>query len=105
MPSALCDDTAPSAVRLAPPGATAAPQVEGWSHRRPAGVLPCIVKTGDALLQEQFAMQLVRAFQDIFDAARLPLRLHAYAAYRPSPLTTSPHNLPACQPALPPPPP
>ena len=30
---------------------------EGLVYR----VLPCIVKTGDALLQEQLAMQLVRA--------------------------------------------
>ena len=29
---------------------------DGFCYR----VLPCIVKTGDALLQEQFALQLVR---------------------------------------------
>jgi len=31
------------------------------------------------MLQEQFAIQLVRTFQDIFDSAKLPLRLHGYS--------------------------
>ena len=47
----------------------------GFTYR----ILPCIAKTGDSLLQEQLAIQLVRTFQDIFDASRLPLHLHAYS--------------------------
>jgi len=47
----------------------------GFGYR----ILPCLVKTGEGLLQEQFAIQLVRMFQDVYDAARLPLSLHAYA--------------------------
>ena len=48
-------------------------------------VLPCICKTGDSLLQEQFAIQLARTFQDIFDASRLPLRLHCYSVVATGP--------------------
>jgi len=57
--------------------------------RPPAGfcyrVLPCLVKTGDSLLQEQFAIQLIKMFQDVFDASRLPLELHAYAVVATAP--------------------
>ena len=56
----------------------------GFGYR----ILPCLVKTGEGLLQEQFAIQLVRMFQDVYDAARLPLgqldeRRHACAAQVP----------------------
>ena len=43
------------------------------------------VKLHHSLLQEQFAIQLVRAFQDVFDGARLPLQLHAYSVVATAP--------------------
>ena len=53
----------------------------GFAYR----TLPCLVKTGDPLLQEQFAILLVRVFQDIFDSAKLPLPLHAYSVVATTP--------------------
>ena len=39
----------------------------------------------DPVTQEQFAIQLVRIFQDVFDTARLPLQLHAYSVVATAP--------------------
>ena len=61
--------------------AAAGAAAAGFCYR----ILPCLVKTGDSLLQEQFAVQLICAFQDIFDAARLPLSLHAYEIFATAP--------------------
>ena len=41
--------------------AAAGAAAAGFCYR----ILPCLVKTGDSLLQEQFAVQLICAFQDI----------------------------------------
>ena len=47
--------------------------------RRPGWDLRCvIVKTGDDCRQELLAMQLIRAFHEIFGEARLPLWLRPY---------------------------
>ena len=43
------------------------------------------MKTGDSLLQEQFAIHLARTFQDAFDLAKLPLRLNVYTIVATAP--------------------
>ena len=51
----------------------------GWT------VKAFIVKSNDDLLQEQFAMTLIREFDRIFNFARLPLRLRPYRILATSP--------------------
>lgn len=51
--------------------------------RRPGWDLRCvIVKTGDDCRQELLAMQLIRAFHEIFAEAQLPLWLRPYEVRR-----------------------
>ena len=47
--------------------------------------MACIVKAHDELLQEQFAVSLIRDFERIFHAAHLPLRLRPYRIVATSP--------------------
>ena len=54
---------------------------QGYTTR----IVPCLVKTGDSLLQEQFAIHLARTFQDAFDLAKLPLRLNVYTIVATAP--------------------
>jgi len=64
---------------------------EAWTERRrrikrtsPFGDIPgwrlvsVIVKANDDLRQEQFAMQLIKTFKEIWEAANLPLQLRTY---------------------------
>ncbi|CAD8090552.1 unnamed protein product [Paramecium primaurelia] len=53
-------------------------QQSPYSHFRSWRLVHLIVKTGDNLKQEQFALQLINQFQMIFQKERLPLKLTTY---------------------------